>query len=332
MNDRVGLAVGVDGGNSKTIALVGRLDGSILGFGRSGCSDIYACTSPEAAMDAVHGAIREALARAGATPADLIAGAFSMAGADWPEDFDLIATGLKERGPDCTITVVNDAMGALRAGSPDGTGVVVTVGTGAAIGARSPTGRVWHTSWWQEPQGSRHLTSQARWAVYKAALNIETPTSLTRRVLEIYGQETVEDVLHLMTTRGKRAPDRVAQVTRALLEEAERGDEVAARLVRAHGRSLGDYALAAARNVGIARTSFPLVLTGGVLRHEGKVLRDAIVERVHEDAPEARPIMSRFEPAIGAFFLALEAAGAGVDASVICQARASLPPKDLFET
>src|SRR5205807_10529707 len=31
----------VDGGNTKTIALVAALDGTILGAGRGGCADIY---------------------------------------------------------------------------------------------------------------------------------------------------------------------------------------------------------------------------------------------------------------------------------------------------
>ena len=33
--------LGVDGGNTKTIALVAALDGTILGAGRGGCGDIY---------------------------------------------------------------------------------------------------------------------------------------------------------------------------------------------------------------------------------------------------------------------------------------------------
>ena len=40
--------LGVDGGNTKTIALVASLNGAILGAGRGGCGDIYnAPTSTE---------------------------------------------------------------------------------------------------------------------------------------------------------------------------------------------------------------------------------------------------------------------------------------------
>ena len=56
---------------------------------------------------------------------------FSLCGADWPEDIDLYTSRLTvllrlPSGP----TVINDAMGALRAGSPDGVGVALTLGHG----------------------------------------------------------------------------------------------------------------------------------------------------------------------------------------------------------
>jgi N-acetylglucosamine kinase-like BadF-type ATPase len=36
----------VDGGNAKTVALVARKDGTILGTGRAGYADIYGVESP----------------------------------------------------------------------------------------------------------------------------------------------------------------------------------------------------------------------------------------------------------------------------------------------
>jgi N-acetylglucosamine kinase-like BadF-type ATPase len=42
--------LGVDGGNTKTIALVARSDGAIVGAGRAGCSDVYGAASEEAAL------------------------------------------------------------------------------------------------------------------------------------------------------------------------------------------------------------------------------------------------------------------------------------------
>jgi N-acetylglucosamine kinase-like BadF-type ATPase len=44
------LVLGVDGGNTKTLALVAREDGAVIGTGRAGCGDIYGSTSANVAM------------------------------------------------------------------------------------------------------------------------------------------------------------------------------------------------------------------------------------------------------------------------------------------
>ena len=63
------LVLGVDGGNTKTVALVAQADGTVVGAGRAGCADIYGAVSPEAAIDAVAGAAQSALEAAAARPA-----------------------------------------------------------------------------------------------------------------------------------------------------------------------------------------------------------------------------------------------------------------------
>jgi N-acetylglucosamine kinase-like BadF-type ATPase len=306
--------LGVDGGNTKTIALVARTDGTVVGAARAGCSDIYGAASAEAALHELDAAVTGALGMAGIGAAELAAGAFSLAGADWPEDIQFLEDAVEQRGYGRRLLVVNDALGALRAGSANG-GVAVVCGTGAAIGARSPDGRVWHTSWWQEPQGSRHLAEKMLRAVYRSELGIDPPTALTRRVLQIFDLATVEEVLHALTARQRRVACDHAVLTAALLEEAARGDETAHCIVTDHGRALGEYALAAAREVGLQRSAFAVVLAGGVLR-ESTVLAEAIVERVRSDNPHVRPVAVRVEPAVGAVLLALEEIGVTAGESV----------------
>src|SRR5919202_795863 len=117
--------LGVDAGNTKTIALVARPDGVIVGWGRSGCGDIYGAESAEAALDAVSEAVTAALSQAGIDRGELDAATFSMAGADWPEDFEFLTRELEQRRLRKKVIVLNDALGALRAGTEAGVGVVV---------------------------------------------------------------------------------------------------------------------------------------------------------------------------------------------------------------
>src|SRR5947209_15677230 len=168
----------VDGGNTKTIALVAAVDGTILGGGRGGCGDIYNAgagtnwsDSATAAIANIEYAVMGALQAAQVKASELVTAVFNMAGADWPEDFALLQTAMEARGFGRTILVQNDALGVLHAGSSDNTGVSVVCGTGAATGARGPDGRVWHSSFWQdETQGSYQLSQKALYAVCRSEL------------------------------------------------------------------------------------------------------------------------------------------------------------------
>src|SRR6266545_932253 len=323
--------LGVDGGNTKTIALVARMDGTIAGAGRGGCGDIYGAAEPAGAIGEIEHAVRAALAAAGAHASGLAAGAFSLAGADWPEDFALFEGELRRLCFGRAITVVNDALGALWAGAPDGPAVSVVCGTGIAIGARGADGRLWHGSFWLESLGANELGRRLLRAVLRAELAINPPTTLTTRMLEFYGRERVEEVLHAFTARGATPPN-VGRLARLLLDEADRGDPTARRIALEHGQALGDYALVAARHVGILEAPFTLVLAGGVLRHPARLLAETLTERVRAAALNVQVVDSRFEPVVGALFLALELAGVAIDASLLARLTPTLPPAAFFAT
>lgn len=324
--------VGVDGGNTKTVVLVARPDGTVVGYGRGGGGDIYSLPRGTRTIPAVEHAMEAALAQAGIGVDSLAAGAFSMAGADWPEDFALIHELMAHLHYGRKLMVVNDALGALRAGSPDGTGVVVVCGTGAAIGARNADGRAWHTSFWQGVHGASQLGQKALDAVYRAELGIEEPTSLRARALHYWQRPDVEGVLHLLTALDAEASHGVRHFAHVLLDEAAAGDAVAHRIVSEHAAALGDYALVAARKTGLQAQPFTLVLAGGVLRHPSSLLADTMVARVRAVQPAVVAVNSTFEPAVGALLLALESIDIPTDAPLRARLAASLPPATMWDT
>lgn len=324
------LFLGVDGGNTKAVGLVARADGTIVGAARElGCSDIYSVPVDEA-IDRLRRVADAALEQAGAGSTDAADVAFSLAGADWPEDIALLEGRLRERWPEAL--VVNDAIGALRGAVPDGPGVVVVCGTGATTGARGPDGRTWHASFWQLPQGAHELGVFALHAVYRAELGIDPPTLLSERLLAATGEPGIEAILHRTTRRDGRDTRLAATLAHVLLDAAEEGDQTALDLVRRHGAALGRTALAAARRVGIRDDRYTLALAGGVLRHPGAVLRESIVATVRAEAPGVVVAESRLEPAAGAVLLALDAAGIPVDATLVGRLRDTMPSSAMFDT
>jgi hypothetical protein len=73
-------------------------------------------------------------------------------------------------------------------------------------------------------------------------------------------------------------------------------------------------------------------LTGGVLRHRGTRLPDAIVAAVHAGAPGARLLRPRLEPVTGALLLAFDDARIAVKGAIEERLLRSLPPDTLFDT
>jgi N-acetylglucosamine kinase-like BadF-type ATPase len=325
------LTVGIDAGNTKTIALAARGDGTIVGAARIlGCADIYSAPTESEAVAVIVAAVDEALRRAGGTRPEIESVALSAAGADWPEDFELHRAALAERGIGRRVAVVNDAIGALRGAIPEGPAVVVVTGTGGATGARGRDGRLWHSSWWQEPQGAGELGRRALEAVYRAELGIDPPTALREAILAFLGMDDVEGVLHGFTARRGRRPAPTGSLARVLLDQAAGGDATAVAIVRSQARDLAAVAAAAARRVGLGADHFRLALTGGVLRHPSRLLADGIVDEVRRRAPGAERVAPLFEPGVGALLLAFDAIPDVDPAAILEKVSASLPTQDLY--
>src|SRR5690242_8805633 len=122
----------VDGGNTKTLALVAALDGRVLGAARGGVGDIYnaepedgADGSAGAALANVERTVKAALDAGRVARSDLAVSVFNMAGADWPEDIAFWRDTMSERGYGRRVTAQNDALGILYAASPEATGISI---------------------------------------------------------------------------------------------------------------------------------------------------------------------------------------------------------------
>jgi N-acetylglucosamine kinase-like BadF-type ATPase len=322
----VTLALGVDGGNSKTIAVLATADGSIVGSGRGGCTDLYNAASPAVAIEEIERVVRAALASADAQPSDVSVSAFSLAGVDWPEDFALMDEELTRRlALHRPPTILNDAVGAIRCGTEDGIGVAAVCGTGGVTGARGRDGQVFHLGFWPDGSGGGFMGDQALRAVWRAALGTGPQTTLTERALHRFGATDPIDLLHLFTRRGGLPESHRALLAPAVLDEAAAGDPVANGIARRAAVTLAGQARVAAERAGLAGSSYPLVLAGGVFRHPS----DLIARLVAEGVPDGRPVRARFEPAIGALLTAFDGAGVAADVERL---QASMPAAELFAT
>jgi N-acetylglucosamine kinase-like BadF-type ATPase len=313
------LLLGVDAGNTKTVALVVTENGAVLGSGRGRCGDIHNAAGPAAAVDQIVAASNAALVAAGVGAGDLAAAGFSLAGADWPEDFAYLVGELRQRlALPADPEVVNDAVGGLRSGSEDMIGVSVVIGTHVAIAGRNASGDLFHLGFWPDSTGAHALGSQGLAAIWRHMLGLGPETSLVGRALARWDASDPEELLHLLTRIGAPEDTQAARFADAVLDEADAGDAVAATIVETVAGRMGDYAQVCAERTGQLGAPFPLVLCGSVLRHPSPLLRSALLARV----PDGRPVYPDVEPVAGAVLLAADRIGARPDVS---QLRVPLP-------
>ena len=312
------LLLGVDAGNTKTVALVVTEDGAVLGSGRGTCGDIHNSAGPAAAVEQIVAASRAALEAAGVGAADLAATGFSLAGADWPEDFTYLVGELRRRlSLRAEPEVVNDAVGGLRSGSDDMIGVSVVIGTHVALAGRNAAGDLFHLGFWPDSTGAHGLGSLGLAAIWRHMLGLGPETSLVGRALARWNASDPEDLLHLLTRIGAPEETQAARFADAVLDEADAGDPVAAAIVETVAGRMGDYARVCAERTGQLGAPFTLVLCGSVLRHPSPLLRSALLARV----PDGQPVYPDVEPVAGAVLLAADRIGARPD---VTQLRAPL--------
>jgi len=296
------VVLGVDGGNTKTVALAARTDGTVIGLGRAGCADVHGAESPEAAVDEIVAAVDAALRAVPGGSPTIVGAGFSLAGADWPEDFEYLRQSLGQRISTPALVVVNDAVGILRCGSQSWTGVAVAVGTWAAIGSRNDAGDVFHRGWWPDAMGGEPIAEAALNAVYRADLGLGAATSLTARVCEAFDADSPNEMLYILNRRGV-PPGRLGpRLTPIALDEADGGDDVARQILLDQADLIGAAVRVSAERVGLSVNDSPLVLGGGVLRHPARLLEQAIADA----AGASRVARTAFEPAVGALSLAFD--------------------------
>ncbi|NPV06947.1 MAG: ATPase [Anaerolineae bacterium] len=322
--------VGVDGGTSKTIALVADGAGRILGAGRSGNSN-WSGPDVEKPMSVVVAAVREALQQAGVTGDRIAMAALCLAGADWPEDHTRREDYLRTTGIARDLVVKNDAFAGLRAGTRRPYGVVIAAGTGTNTAAIAPDGREWAFGYYATYGGGSDVGREAIEAMLRQDDGRGPETAITAPALEKLGYSSVEAMLRALVAH-EVDRGRINSLCPLVFEAAYAGDAVAADIIEKQGRALAEYAVAIIRRFGMQDLEFDLVLSGGVFKGRGPLLVDTVAQVVHRVAPRARLVVLTVEPAVGAVLLAYDALGISVTEAMYAHLAQTCPGPELFDT
>jgi N-acetylglucosamine kinase-like BadF-type ATPase len=325
-----GLIVGVDGGGSKTHAVVLTIDGELAGRGDGPGSSPHFHGVPRS-VEIVDAAVRAAIAMASGEPGSVSQANLYLSGLDLPPELAAYADAAASlpwtpRGA----VVDNDLFALLRTGTEALDAVAVVCGTGInAIGIRSaregtPAATARFASlgpisgdW----GGGSGLGEEALWHAARAEDGRGPATALHAAVLAGMGVSTIAELtedLHF----GRRTIADLSVLAPSVFIAARNGDEVAERIVDRQAAEVVAFARASLTRLGMLEREVPVVLGGGVIRAGDERLISGIEEGLAKDAPLARIVRVDSPPIVGAGLLALESAGAGRDA--LERARAEL--------
>lgn len=202
--------LGIDGGGTKTHALIVDLEGNILATAANGGAN-WERIGIEATQKSLSEIVETALNSTSQKSANIVAATFALAGIDWDSDIDLFKSISPSLALPEDTSFINDSMAALFAGSPTGIGCVSIAGTGGKTSGRSET-KTLQTMGMDlgEGGGAGQLVSLALDYVARIYHGIETPSQLTQLVLAETGYDDRTEFFKAVARDGLRLTEDLA--------------------------------------------------------------------------------------------------------------------------
>ena len=288
------LFLGVDGGATKTLAVVVDPDGHERGRGVAGSGN-HESVGFERAVQNVKEAVAATLHMAGAA-LPLAAAWIGLAGIDRPNDHAKFLPQLESLA--CRVHITNDAELALAA-LPKWVGIALIAGTGSIAVGRGPTGTFARSGGWGHIAGDEgsgyELGRQALQAALHAADGRGEPTVLLDLILQHWQLARIEDVLPKLYQRFDKAE--IARLSDQVFAADRDGDAVA-RAIVSHGAADLVRHVLALRDALDFESAVPLALGGGLFVHR-REYRRRVLRRLRARIPLG-PVAVVDDPALSA--------------------------------
>ena len=300
--------LGVDGGGTKTAALLTDEDGQPLGRGIAAGSN-HLRVGIESATSNIERAVNIALVEAGIAHRQIEYAYCGIAGSDHPEHHDRVVESLRVFFPRGNFIVDTDARIALTGAVGFGPGIVIIAGTGSVAFGRSTTGEEARAGGWGPTigdEGSGYaIARQGLAAIARAHDGRGEPTRMTDLLCNQYQMCDPVDLPRFVYATSTRTDD-IARYGKLVVEAAQAGDGVALDILDDAGRELGECVLAVVRRLGLANESFPVAYVGGAFK-AGDLLIEPMRRTIESVAPKASLAPPARTPVEGAAQMAVRA-------------------------
>lgn len=299
--------LGIDGGGTKTHAVLFDEQKNIVGEGFAGVSNPLR-VGVEPAVTNIFQAFTAATESANKSRGDIVAAVCGLAGVRRVDLRQRVRERLMQKLGIKTLEVVTDAEIALFGTTLGKAGVVVIAGTGSICLGRNDSGATAIAGGWGplagDEGGGAGIARRALQAIAKASDGRGALTKLSEAGTVYFRAAKPENLLTAIY-----APQmdnaRIAGFAKSVVEAAKAKDKVAVEILEEAGIELGTAVNAVAVKLKLNRKKFPIGMVGSIFKAE-ELLTAPLLKIVHKTAPKAFLTMPVLQPASAAAQMALE--------------------------
>ena len=304
------LILGVDGGGSKTAALLASLDEAgqltIIGRGSGGPSNLRLAGKKQS-LQSLDQAVNEALLNTDMKGKDLDYAVLALAGSTSPGVKEDVSDWAKKRKLSLHVEIVPDIDPVLAIGTDSKPAAALIVGTGSvAVGTDAAGNTIMRGGWghWFGDKGSGfYLGYKALAAVAEASDEIGPETTLSELVLSALGTTDPRSILTEVSASGDTRRE-VAALAPIVLRAAAANDSVARRIVVSAVTEAVKLVSAVSKALAFDRP-YPLALAGGVACRN-QYFREGLISELNKLEPPPATITLVDEPVLGCLSIARE--------------------------
>lgn len=303
--------IGMDGGATKTAAMLSDLKGAVLAEDAGGASNPQV-VGPEKTASVIVGLIETLTSKVGCRPSEIVGIMAGLAGAGREGDKESVrnavtAEAKRRRLPIGRVGVESDGRVSLEGAFKGKAGIILIAGTGSFSLAKDHKGGIHRAGGWGRIVGDEGsgqiLGREGLNAVAKHIDGRGKPTTLTALIAKKFGLSSQEKIISAVY----RQNFDVATIAPLVIEAATGKDIECARILNKATFELSEHVRILVKEIeesSHARSKIPLAFIGSLITNDN-VYQKILKHRIMFSMPQVNVVPPEAPPAFGAVLLAI---------------------------
>ena len=305
--------IGMDGGGTKTAAMIADGEGNVLAQHVSGPSN-FQIIGVDAAAKTIFSLIRECCDSVKISPAAIQSMTIGLTGAGRPNDQKRMADGLRKFAASRkvklrNVSIESDARIALEGAFKGGKGIILIAGTGSIAFGKDGKGNVHRVGGWGRILGDEgsgyYIGKRALTAVCRHLDGRSAPTRLTTMIAKKFSLTSSTDII---TAVYKNNFD-IATMAPLVFDAASKGDIASRAIIQRASEELTEHVRSLLLKIDPriskrVKERIPLSFIGGLIAND-TLLSRALQRKISTSVSQITVIKPMAPPVYGAIIMAL---------------------------